>query len=135
MKNNLDLSLYLVTDSTYHTEESLLYTVEEACKGGVTMVQLREKNTGGRDYLEKACRLRAITDRYHIPLIIDDRVDVAMACGAAGVHVGASDLPVVFSDRIKLWEQPRKPLKLRRRLTRMVQITLESERFTRPQPR
>ena len=45
MKNNLDLSLYLVTDSTYHTEESLLYTVEEACKGGVTMVQLREKNT------------------------------------------------------------------------------------------
>ena len=48
MKNNLDLSLYLVTDSTYHTEESLLYTVEEACKGGVTMVQLREKNTGGR---------------------------------------------------------------------------------------
>ncbi len=55
MKNNLDLSLYLVTDSTYHTEESLLYTVEEACKGGVTMVQLREKNTGGRDYLEKAC--------------------------------------------------------------------------------
>lgn len=43
MKNNLDLSLYLVTDSTYHTEESLLYTVEKACKGGVTMVQLREK--------------------------------------------------------------------------------------------
>lgn len=100
MKNNLDLSLYLVTDSTYHTEESLLYTVEEACKGGVTMVQLREKNTGGRDYLEKACRLRAITDRYHIPLIIDDRVDVAMACGAAGVHVGASDLPVAEVRRL-----------------------------------
>ena len=100
MKNNLDLSLYLVTDSTYHTEESLLYTVEEACKGGVTMVQLREKNTGGRDYLEKACKLRAITDRYHIPLIIDDRVDVAMACGAAGVHVGASDLPVAEVRRL-----------------------------------
>ena len=89
MKNNLDLSLYLVTDSTYHTEESLLYTVEEACKGGVTMVQLREKNTGGRDYLEKACKLRAITDRYHIPLIIDD-----------GVHVGASDLPVAEVRRL-----------------------------------
>ena len=100
MKNNLDLSLYLVTDSTYHTEESLLYTVEEACKGGVTMVQLREKNTGGRDYLEKACRLRAITDRYHIPLIIDDRVDVAIACDAAGVHVGASDLPVAVCRRL-----------------------------------
>ena len=52
--DHLDLSLYLVTDSTYHTEESLLHTVEEACKGGVTLVQLREKNTGGRDYLEKS---------------------------------------------------------------------------------
>ena len=53
--NNLNVSLYLVTDSTYHTEESFLRTVEDACKGGVTLVQLREKNTGGRDYLEKAC--------------------------------------------------------------------------------
>ena len=98
--NHLDLSLYLVTDSTYHTEESLLHTVEEACKGGVTLVQLREKNTGGRDYLEKACKSREITDRYQIPLIIDDRVDVAMACGAAGVHVGASDLPVAEVRRL-----------------------------------
>ena len=85
--NNLNVSLYLVTDSTYHTEESFLRTVEDACKGGVTLVQLREKNTGGRDYLEKACKVREITDRYQIPLIIDDRVDVAMACGAAGVPV------------------------------------------------
>ena len=84
--NNLNVSLYLVTDSTYHTEESFLRTVEDACKGGVTLVQLREKNTGGRDYLEKACKVREITDRYQIPLIIDDRVDVAMACGAAGVR-------------------------------------------------
>ena len=98
--NHLDLSLYLVTDSTYHTEESLLHTVEEACKGGVTLVQLREKNTGGRDYLEKACKIREITDRYQIPLIIDDRVDVAMACGAAGVHVGASDFPVAEVRRL-----------------------------------
>lgn len=95
-----DLSLYLVTDSTYHTEESLLYTVEEACKGGVTLVQLREKNVGGREYLEKACKIREITDRYQIPLLIDDRVDVALACGAAGVHVGASDLPVAEVRRI-----------------------------------
>ena len=100
MTKNLDLSLYLVTDSTYHTEESLLYTVEEACKGGVTLVQLREKNTGGRDYLEKACKIKKITDRYQVPLIIDDRADVAMACGAAGVHVGASDLPVAEVRRL-----------------------------------
>lgn len=94
MEKELDLRLYLVTDSTYHTEESFFYTIEEACKGGVTLVQLREKNTGGRGYLEKARRVHEITKRYRIPLIIDDRVDVAMACGAEGVHVGASDLPV-----------------------------------------
>ena len=97
---HLDMSLYLVTDSTYHTEESLLRTVEEACEGGVTIVQLREKHAGGREYLEKARKVRAITERYGVPLIIDDRVDVAMACGADGVHVGASDLPVAEARRI-----------------------------------
>ena len=76
-RKDLDVTLYLVTDSTYHTEESLLHTVEEACKGGVTLVQLREKNTGGREYLDKAFKVKEITDRYHVPLIIDDRVDVA----------------------------------------------------------
>lgn len=94
------MRLYLVTDSTYHTEESLLKTVEEACEGGVTLVQLREKHAGGREYLEKARKVREITDRFGIPLIIDDRVDVAMACGAAGVHVGSSDLPVAEARRI-----------------------------------
>ena len=97
---HLDMSLYLVTDSTYHTEESLLRTVEEACEGGVTIVQLREKHAGGREYLEKARKVRTITERYGVPLIIDDRVDVAMACGADGVHVGASDLPVAEARRI-----------------------------------
>lgn len=98
MKNqSLDLTLYLVTDSTYHTEESLLHTVEEACKGGITLIQLREKNVGGKEYLEKARKIKEITDRYNIPLIIDDRVDVALACDAAGVHVGSSDLPVAVA--------------------------------------
>lgn len=99
-KKDLDVTLYLVTDSTYHTTESLLWTVEEACKGGVTLVQLREKNIGGKEYLEKACLVKAITDRYHVPLIIDDRVDVALACDAAGVHVGASDLPVAVARKL-----------------------------------
>ena len=94
MKENLDLTLYLVTDSTYHTTESLLKTVEEACKGGVTLVQLREKTAGGKEYLEKALLVKEITDRYHVPLIIDDRVDIALCCDAAGVHVGAGDIPV-----------------------------------------
>ena len=100
MKTDLDMTLYLVTDSTYHTEETFYKTIEEACQGGVTLVQLREKNCGGREYLEKAMKVKAITDRYQIPLIIDDRVDVAIACDAAGVHVGASDLPVAVCRRL-----------------------------------
>ena len=100
MKTDLDMTLYLVTDSTYHTEETFYKTIEEACQGGVTLVQLREKNCGGREYLEKAMKVKAITDRYQIPLIIDDRVDVAIACDAAGVHVGSSDLPVAVARKL-----------------------------------
>ena len=89
-----DPTLYVITDSSYHTEDSLLSAVSEACAGGATLIQLREKDTGGRDYLALARRVKEVADRCRVPLIIDDRVDVALACGAAGVHVGASDLPV-----------------------------------------
>ena len=68
--------------------------VEKACKGGVTLVQLREKNRTGREYLELAKAVKNVTDRYSVPLIIDDRADIALACGASGVHVGADDMPV-----------------------------------------
>ncbi len=96
----LDLTLYVITDSTYHTADTLLTTVDQACAGGATLVQLREKESGGRDYLALAQRVKQVTDRHHTPLIIDDRVDVALACGAAGVHVGASDLPVAVCRRL-----------------------------------
>lgn len=89
-----DPTLYVITDSTYHTTETLLRAVDDACAGGATLIQLREKDTGGRDYLALAQMVKAVTDKYNVPLIIDDRVDVALACDAAGVHVGASDLPV-----------------------------------------
>lgn len=95
-----DPTLYVITDSTYHTTETLLHTVEEACRGGATLIQLREKETGGRAYLELAQQVKAVTDRFQIPLIIDDRVDVAIACDAAGVHVGASDLPVAVCRKL-----------------------------------
>lgn len=98
--NPVDLTLYLVTDSTYHTEESFLHTIEEACIGGATIVQLREKGGSSRDYLNQALKVKEITDRYHIPLIIDDRIDIALACDAAGVHVGQSDLPVSYARRL-----------------------------------
>ena len=75
-----DPTLYVITDSTYHTTETLLHAVEEACRGGATLIQLREKETGGRAYLELAQQVKAVTDRFQVPLIIDDRVDVAIAC-------------------------------------------------------
>lgn len=94
MSRPFDPMLYLVTDSGALAPEDFFSRVDAACRGGATLVQLREKERGGRDYLALARRVREITDRYHIPLVIDDRVDVALACGAAGVHVGQSDLPV-----------------------------------------
>ncbi len=96
----MDMTLYLVTDSSYHSEESLLKTVEEACQGGVSMIQLREKEKEGAEYLALAQKVKAVTDRYDVPLIIDDRVDIALAVDAAGVHVGAKDIPVAVARRL-----------------------------------
>ena len=90
----LDTTLYFITDSTTVPEERFLPVVEAACKGGATIIQLREKDKSTREYMQLAEAVHAITSRYNIPLIIDDRVDVALAIGAEGVHVGQSDMPV-----------------------------------------
>ena len=74
--------------------------MEQAIRGGVTLVQLREKNTDSRKFLETALRVREVTDRYGIPLIINDRVDIALACDAAGVHLGQSDIPCTIARKI-----------------------------------
>ena len=95
-----DPTLYLVTDSTGRTDEDFLAIVERACEGGVTLLQLREKERGGRDYLRLARLVKSVADRFHVPLLIDDRVDVALAAGAAGVHVGQEDLPVAEARRL-----------------------------------
>ena len=89
-----DPTLYLVTDSTGRTDDDFLSILEKALTGGVTLVQLREKERGGGEYLHLARLTKAVCDRYRVPLIIDDRADIAMAADAAGVHVGQSDLPV-----------------------------------------
>lgn len=91
---NFDTTLYFITDSTGFTEEEFLRRVERALQGGVTMVQLREKDRSTRDYIALADKVHAITKRYNVPLLIDDRVDVALAMDAEGVHVGQSDMPV-----------------------------------------
>ena len=89
-----DTSLYFITDSMNYTEEEFLYRVEQALKGGVTLLQLREKNKSTGEYIELAQKVHTIAKRYGVPLIIDDRVDVALAVDAEGVHVGAEDMPV-----------------------------------------
>ena len=73
--------------------ETLEEAVEQAILGGCTLIQLREKDCSGRDFYQTAVSIKKITDRYQVPLIINDRVDIAMAVDAAGVHVGQSDLP------------------------------------------
>lgn len=97
---SLDTTLYFVTDSTCVPEERFLPVVEAACKGGATIIQLREKDKSTREYLKLAAATHEITARYGIPLIIDDRVDVALAIGAEGVHVGQSDMPVHLARKL-----------------------------------
>ncbi len=89
---NIDLSLYLVTDKSDDVEK-FLNTIEEAIKGGVTVVQIREKTAETLDFYNLALKVKEITAKYNVPLIINDRVDVALAIDADGVHVGQSDMP------------------------------------------
>ena len=96
----LDTTMYFITDSTNYNEEEFLRRVEEACKGGVTLVQLREKERTTREYLSLAEKVHETTQGYDIPLIIDDRVDVALAVNAEGVHVGQSDMPVKIARQL-----------------------------------
>lgn len=97
---NFDPSLYFITDSTNYTEEEFLFRVEQALKGGVTLVQLREKNRSTREYIALAEKVHTLTKAYNVPLIIDDRVDVALAMDAEGVHVGAEDMPVAAARKL-----------------------------------
>lgn len=90
----LDLTLYFITDSTGLDENEFLKRTEEALQGGVTLLQLREKNKTTREYMALAQKVHELTRKYGVPLIIDDRLDVAMAVDAEGVHLGQSDLPV-----------------------------------------
>lgn len=89
-----DSTLYFITDSNGFEEAEFLYRVEEALKGGVTLVQLREKNRTTREYIELAQNVHILTRKYNVPLLIDDRVDVALAVGAEGVHLGQTDMPI-----------------------------------------
>lgn len=91
--NKFDLSLYLVTDRSLSKGRQLEHIVEEAVKGGVTIVQLREKDISTSEFYEIACSLKSLLAPHNIPLIINDRLDIALASNADGLHIGQSDLP------------------------------------------
>ena len=88
------LLLYAITDRGFVGQMSLYEQIEEALKGGVTIIQLREKNLDTQAFIDEAVKVKALCRRYNVPLIINDRVDVALKSGADGVHVGIEDMPV-----------------------------------------
>ncbi|WP_241153414.1 thiamine phosphate synthase [Enterococcus mediterraneensis] len=94
MGNTMDLTLYLVTERYDFSDEKFLAVIEEACKNGVTLVQLREKELVTGKFYDLALQVKKLTDQYQIPLIINDRVDICLAVDAAGVHIGDDEMPV-----------------------------------------
>ena len=94
------LRLYLVTNRYQDSLESFLEKVETACRSGVTIVQLREKNLITNQYYQLAKKVKEITDAYQVPLIIDDRLDVCLAVDAAGLHIGDDELPVSVARQV-----------------------------------
>lgn len=98
--NREALRLYLVTNRYQDSVESFLKKVETACRSGVTIVQLREKNLTTNQYYQLAKEVKEITDAYQVPLIIDDRLDVCLAVDAAGLHIGDDELPVSVARQV-----------------------------------
>lgn len=94
MRPEMDYSLYVCTDRDIMTTDTLEEAVELAIKGGATIIQLREKDCTSREFYELSLSIKDITDAYEVPLIINDRLDIALAVHADGVHLGQSDIPV-----------------------------------------
>lgn len=97
---DLDTRIYFITDSTPYTEQEFLDRVRSALRGGVSLIQLREKERSTREYIDLAHKVGALAQEFGVPLIIDDRVDVALASGVQGVHLGQSDMPIKTARKI-----------------------------------
>ena len=95
MNNHFNAALYVVTDRSWLKGANLEEQVEQAIHGGATMVQLREKSLSTLEFIHLAAKIKQVTDRFHIPLIINDRLDIALAVNATGLHVGQSDMPTI----------------------------------------
>lgn len=98
--NREALRLYLVTNRYQDSLENFLEKVETACRSGVTIIQLREKNLTTNQYYHLAKQVKEITDAYQVPLIIDDRLDICLAVDAAGLHIGDDELPVSVARQV-----------------------------------
>ena len=98
--NREALRLYLVTNRYQDSLENFLEKVEAACRSGVTIIQLREKNLTTNQYYHLAKQVKEITDAYQVPLIIDDRLDICLAVDAAGLHIGDDELPVSVARKV-----------------------------------
>lgn len=97
---NIDYTLYLCTDSGLMSCKTIEESVESGILGGCSVVQLRDKNASSLELFQLAARVKRITDKYNVPLIINDRLDICLAAGAAGVHLGQSDLPCAEARKI-----------------------------------
>ena len=89
--NGFNHSLYLITDQAACHGRDLLWVVEEAVKGGVDLVQIREKQLSQKDFIYKTLQMKDMLDRYHVPLIVNDNLAVALACKTSGIQMGNSD--------------------------------------------
>ena len=132
--NREALRLYLVTNRYQDSLESFLEKIERACRSGVTIVQLREKNLTTNQYYQLAKEVKEITDAYQVPLIIDDRLDVCLAVDAAGLHIGDDELPVSVTRQVlgpdKILGVTAKTVKEPSRQKKGEQITWEQELFS-----
>lgn len=100
MKPEIDYTLYVCTDRKLMSSPSVEASVEAAVRGGATVIQLREKDVAGREFYETALAVKRVTDCYGVPLIINDRIDIAIAVDAAGVHLGQKDIPVEVARKL-----------------------------------
>ena len=99
-KEDIDYSVYLVTDHRDKTDEEFLNIIEEAIRGGTTIVQLREKTASTKDFYQLALKVKEITRKYDVPLLINDRIDIAIAIDSEGVHIGQDDMPADIAREI-----------------------------------
>jgi thiamine-phosphate pyrophosphorylase len=100
INRKIDYTLYLVTDRNLMSTNNLETAVENAINGGVTMVQIREKSASSLEFYEQAFRIKKLTGRYSIPLVVNDRIDIALAIGADGIHIGQNDIPASVARKI-----------------------------------